>query len=338
MTDLALDVGGANLKAADGAGFAVSREFPLWRTPERLASALADLIAAAPPATDRFVATMTGELADCYETKAQGVAAIIAALTTAVAGRKLRIYLTDGSFVAPDEAISRPLAAAASNWHALARFAARFLPAGDGLLIDIGSTTSDIIPIVAGQPAATGKTDPERLAAGELLYTGVVRSPVCAVAANLPWRGQQCPTAHELFATTLDAYILLGDMAEDPHSTATADGRPATRAAARDRLARSICADRDMFSERDALAAAEAIRSAQAARISIAARNVLARMEAKPATVVIAGQGEFLARHVVDRMRLGAEIVSFAAQLGPDVSRCAPAHALAILARESGPY
>jgi probable H4MPT-linked C1 transfer pathway protein len=334
MSFLALDVGGANLKAADGVGFALSHDFALWRTPERLADALADLIAAAPQDTDRFVATMTGELADCYETKAQGVTAIVAALGIATAGRELRIYLTDGTFVSPAEAIARPLAAAASNWHALARFAARFLSTGDGLLFDVGSTTCDIIPIVARQPAAAGHTDPERLVAGELLYTGVIRSPVCAVAPNLPWRGHPCPTAHEVFATTLDAYVLLGDLAEDPGSTTTADGRPATRVAARDRLAHAICADRDMFNDEDALAAAEAIRSAQASRIATAARRVLGRMKAKPVTVIISGQGEFLARRVVDRMQRDVEIVSLADQLGPEISRCAPAHALAVLARE----
>ena len=206
---------------------------------------------------------MTGELADCYPTKAAGVAAIVAAIETAAAGRDVRIYLTEGTLATPPEAIARPLDAAASNWHALARFSARFMTGGNGLLIDIGSTTCDLIPIISGRPATRGRTDPERLASGELVYTGVVRSPICAVVAELPWRGQPCATAHELFATTIDAYLLLGELAEDPLSTATADGRPATRAAAHDRLARMICADREMFSEADALAAAGAVREAQ---------------------------------------------------------------------------
>jgi (4-(4-[2-(gamma-L-glutamylamino)ethyl]phenoxymethyl)furan-2-yl)methanamine synthase len=333
MNTFALDVGGANLKAADGQGFALSHEFALWRTPDRLPSALAELIAAS-PAADNFVATMTGELADCYETKAQGVTAIVEALAAATAGRELRIYLTDGSLVAPTVAIARPLAAAASNWHALARFSARFLPAGNGLLIDLGSTTCDIIPLVAGQPATVGHTDPDRLHASELLYTGVVRSPVCAVTPSLPWRGKQCATAHELFATTLDAYVLLGDLPEDPRSHATADGRPATRATARDRLARVICADRDMFSDDDAHAAAEAIRNAQAERIAIAVQNVVSRMNVKPRTVLISGQGEFLARRVLTQTQPQIELLSLAAELGPTVSRCAPAHALAVLAGE----
>ena len=261
MTILALDVGGANLKIADGAGYAAGVPFPLWKAPDRLSAALRELIRAAPPA-ERFVATMTGELADCFETKAEGMRAITGALVEGTAGRDLRIYLTDGSFVPPAIAIARPLEAAASNWHALARFAARYIRTGNGLLIDIGSTTCDVIPLVDGRVTALGRTDPDRLLAGELVYTGVVRSPVCAVAPTLPWRGQSCPTAHELFATTRDAYLILGELAEDPAATDTADGRPATRTAAHDRLARAICADRDMFGAADALAAARAIRGA----------------------------------------------------------------------------
>jgi probable H4MPT-linked C1 transfer pathway protein len=334
MPILALDVGGANLKIADGVGYAASVPFPLWKMPERLSSALVELIRAAPPA-ERFVATMTGELADCFATKADGVHAITAALEEATAGRELRIYLTDGSLVLPADAVARPLEAAASNWHALACFAARYLCSQTGLLIDIGSTTCDIIPFVDGREAALGRTDPERLVSGELVYTGVIRSPVCAVTSSLPWRGERCPTAQELFATTRDAYLLLGELPEDPQATDTADGRPATRTAAHDRLARAICADRDMFGAGDALAAANAIRAAQVELIAAAVRRVVARLPAEPGTIVLAGEGEFLALQVVNLLKLSGEVISLTEKLGPTVSRCAPAHALAVLANET---
>src|SRR5687768_15395702 len=107
---LALDIGGANLKAANGCGHASMQAFPLWREPQGLAEALVQLIRAAPPA-DRIVATMTGELADCFRTKAEGVTAIVRAIEQAADGRQVEIYLTDGSLVSPDEAICRPLEA-----------------------------------------------------------------------------------------------------------------------------------------------------------------------------------------------------------------------------------
>jgi probable H4MPT-linked C1 transfer pathway protein len=104
-----------------------------------------------------------------------------------------------------------PTLAAASNWHALANFAGRYARVGQAIMIDIGSTTADLIPLVDGQPHSVGKTDPERLLSGELVYSGVERSPVCAVTPTLPLGGQLCPVAHELFATTIDAYVMLGD-------------------------------------------------------------------------------------------------------------------------------
>ena len=173
------------------------------------------------------------------------------------------------------------------------------------------------------------------LTTGELVYTGVIRSPVCAVVSSLPWHDTSCPTAQELFATTRDAYLILGDIAEDAAACDTADGRPATRAAARDRLARTICADREMFSETNAQRAAAAIRRAQVDQIGKAVERVVARRPAGPLTVVLAGEGDFLARRVVAELRLAGEVISLTDRLGPDVSRCGPAHALAVLAREA---
>lgn len=331
---LALDVGGANIKIADGRGYAVSRPLALWREPQRLTVVLREELSAAPFAP-RIAATMTGELADCFRTKAEGVAAIVSALADAAGPRPVSIYLTDGSLVDPSHAVKRPLEAASSNWHALARFVSRWLPDGNGLLLDIGSTTCDLIPLRQGRPAAQGRTDPERLAAGELVYTGVTRSPVCAVVDRLPWRGSlSCPVAQELFATTLDAYLLLGELPEDADNLDTADGRPATRQWSRDRLARMICADCEMFDDRDALLAAQAIQDAQARRIAASLRSVREAMPSPLAAVVLSGQGEFLAQRVLKEVGFAGQILSLSQILGPRVSQVAPAHALAVLANE----
>jgi probable H4MPT-linked C1 transfer pathway protein len=336
MALLALDIGGANLKAADGRGYAEVRPFALWRAPGDLRGALRALIAAAPPC-DRLVATMTGELCDCFSTKAEGVRAIVEALVAAAEGRPTTVYLTDGRFVDPEVAFERPLLAAASNWRALAEFAVRYAEGKPAILIDIGSTTADLIPLTAAGPAAVGATDPERLAAGELVYTGVERTPLCAVASHLPWRGGQCPVAAELFATTVDAYLLLGDLAEEPASLETADGRPRTRCAAHARLARMICADATMFTETEACEAAIAVRDAQVRMLQTALCQVRARSSAPPERVILSGQGEFLARRLFDGAVPGPhplEIVSLTERLGPQLSRAAPAHALAVLANE----
>lgn len=355
---LALDIGGANLKAADGLEFALTRPFALWQRRHELGAALVQLLADCPPA-DRLAVTMTGELADCFVTKAEGVTAILEAVQAAAGDRLVRVYLTDGSWASPEEAAARPLLAAASNWHALARFVGRyvtagpgrsidirsrtgdiigrFVPAGTGLLIDIGSTTCDIIPLRDGQAVAQGRTDPERLISGELVYTGVERSPVCAVIDRVWWASQKaiCPLAQELFATIWDVYLLLGDLPEEPANTNTADGRPATREHAHERVARSICADRTMVSYEDAVQMAQCIADAQYKQIAEALQAVLSRLGERPAGVVVSGIGEFLARRVLQQVRIESPVVSLSRELGSEVSRAATAHALAVIAAET---
>ena len=335
MTWLALDVGGANIKLADGAGYVSSEFFPLWQKPAELSQVLAAQIDAAPP-TLHMVVTMTGELADCFVTKAAGVRAILDAVESAADGRETVVYLCNGEFAAPQAARAAPLLAAASNWHALASYAARYCAKGSGLLIDIGSTTTDIIPINPTGPTAIGKTDPERLATRELVYTGVRRSPVCALVNELLWRGESCATAQELFATTADVFVLLGYLDEDFADNSTADGQPLTRDAAHVRLARMVCADTSLFSMDDAMRAAETIFRAQLDKLCTATQQVLGRMETQPETIVISGEGEFLVRALVERMSIPTKVVSLLETLGPELSRAATSHSLAILAREWG--
>lgn len=335
MSVLGLDIGGANLKASDGRAWHRARSFALWRAPDRLPDELALLLRDAPAATALAV-TMTGELADCYSTKAEGVDRILRAVEAVAAGRRVIAYLVGGQWASPDEARARPWAAAASNWHALAAYAGAWLgrewPVG--LYLDVGSTTTDIVPLVEGRVATQGQTDPERLASGELVYTGVVRSPVCGVVRRLPWRGQSCGVAQELFATTLDAWLWLDELAEDRRECGTADGRPATRAAARDRLARQLGADRTVFSDDDARAVATVVAHAQVAQVAAAWRQVVERLPARPAGVIVSGQGEFLARRTLAAVGWQGSVVSLAAECGDAASVVAPAWAVARLAAD----
>jgi probable H4MPT-linked C1 transfer pathway protein len=333
MTWLALDVGGANIKAADGQGYAQSYAFALWRDSSRLAQQVRTAISEAPPC-GHLAITMTGELADCFESKAAGVRFILQAVGAGSDNRHTRVYLVDGRLVTPQVALTMPHLVAASNWHAMARFAGRYAAAGPALTIDVGSTTCDVIPLADGKPVAKGTTDTQRLLAGELVYTGVERSPVCSVTGQVPYRGQTCPLVHELFATMRDVYLLLGQLPEDAANTATADGRPATKGAARQRLARMIAADGDEFNHRDAVAMAECVADAQVARLAAAIGQVQSTLPAAPQTIVLSGHGEFLAREALDLLQVSASCVSLTAELGPAISRSAPAHALAVLARE----
>jgi probable H4MPT-linked C1 transfer pathway protein len=94
------------------------------------------------------------------------------------------VFTVDGRFLQPADARREPMAVAASNWAATARIVSRRHP--DAILIDIGTTSTDIIPIVGGLVVALGRTDPERLTSGELVYIGALRTPVEAMASHVP--------------------------------------------------------------------------------------------------------------------------------------------------------
>ncbi|HEV3162985.1 MAG TPA: hydantoinase/oxoprolinase family protein [Isosphaeraceae bacterium] len=334
---IALDVGGANIKAAHSWGQARTLPFELWKRPDELAQVLATLAATLPPA-DRVALTMTAELCDCYDTKAQGVNAVLDAVQQAFPELPIQVWGIDERFHSVREARAHPELAAAANWLALASLAARLVPEGPGLLIDVGSTTTDLIPLRDGRALARGRTDTQRLQTGELVYAGVRRTPICALATELPLRGVMTGLSAELFASTLDIYLVLGAIDPEPDDHSTADGRSATVEAARDRLARMVGADRDGFSPEDARSFAQAADAALMGRLATAAQRACAVVSWRPRSAVVAGSGEFLARRLAQRLvEPGGTILSLTEAWGPVTSGTGCAHALVVLACEREP-
>lgn len=336
MTVLGLDIGGANIKAATAAGWAKSLPFPLWKTPDELPSALR-LLLTSDDQINTLAVTMTGELADCFETKVEGVEQILSSVRIAAERRRVKVWSTDGRFVTSEEALADPFTVAAANWHALATWVGRRYPHRSGLLIDIGSTTTDVIPLGDGVPCPQGKTDLSRLQSGELVYTGVRRTPLAAVVSCIPFRAQWATVSSELFATMLDVHLLRGDIPENPHDTDTANGRPATRAAAIDRIVRMLCADRTEITEAEAVSLADYWAHKQLKQIAWAVHQVWGRQPSQCETLFVSGSGEFLAKRVVEHVPAlqSANVVSLSADFTPAVAEAACAYALACLAETS---
>lgn len=331
---IALDIGGANIKAAHASGQARTLPFELWKRPDDLAEILAKLGATFPP-IDRVALTMTAELCDCYPTKVVGVHRVLDAVMEAFPERDIRVWGTDACFHDVEEVRRRPLVVAAANWLALSQVAARLVPEGASLLIDIGTTTTDLIPLRDGHAAARGRTDTERLQNGELVYAGVRRTPICALATELPFRGYPTGLSAELFASTLDVYLVLGEIPPDPKDHSTADGRPAVVHSARDRLARMVCTDHDGFSSEDALAFARAADDCLVNRLAEAAERACRATVGPPEAAIIAGSGEFLARRLAQRIiPPGGPILELNEAWGPVSSSAGCAYALLVLAEE----
>ncbi len=298
---LAVDIGGANTKAAwlDGESLrTVSRPFEVWRDRDALSAVLRDVAAEVAGGPAHAVAiTMTAELSDAFRTKREGVAFVLDAARDALGARPLGVLTTAGELVPVEAARARPWDVAAANWVATALAVADAHP--DALLIDVGSTTADVVPIAAGRVAATGRNDLERLLAGELVYTGVLRTNLAAIAPRVPVRDQWCPVSSEYFAISADIHLVLGRLEPEAYNCPTPDGRPATVAFARERIARLVCSDVEQLGEDDVDAIAAYLAGEQVRQLEDAARR--ARLP-PGAPVVAVGSGAFLGREVAARL------------------------------------
>ena len=339
---LGWDVGGANIKVAridprsPGVPAAIEQPFALWRDFNRLSSELAALAGrideaadVAPPAA--MAITMTAELADCFATKREGVAFVVGAFERAFPRSILWVFGIDGRFRSAEDARRHPHDVAAANWMATAMLVAR--AHADALLIDVGSTTTDIVPIASGQVVAAGRTDSARLRSGELVYTGSLRTPVCAIIRSVPLARGRSRVAAEHFAIVADAYRWLGRIGDGDYTCETPDGRGRTAAFAGARLARMVCADSETIDADDISAIAAHIARTQARQIAHAIRQVLRRRDTiAPRVAIVAGAGAFVARTAAEAA--GLEVGDLGSELGVAAARAAPAAAVAHLLAE----
>lgn len=319
---LGLDIGGANTKAASDDGlFTVSKYLPLWR--EANLEGTLETIKEEAGAYDAIGVTITGELADCYASKKEGIDHISAAVRKIFPGAVF--YGVDGRF--HDDTSDHSLFSAA-NWMASARFLGRVHP--DVLFIDIGSTTTDIIPIVAGVPEA-GMTDFGRLSRGELIYSGTLRTNIAALLQRVDVRGLSVRTASELFAVTGDAHLLLDNIKPEDYTSDTPDGAGKDRAAAARRLARVVCCDLEELSMPEALEIARQAHDQQVGTLKECIREVAGRNGIKSA--VTCGLGEFLAAEALCDLNMPFTMLGHT--YGSEISRVFPAYAVAGLLKEA---
>ena len=343
------DVGGAHLKVAlldAGGTCVVAHQEPcaLWRGLDELDRAI-DRIAAvlAHSARDaagwsryRHAATMTGELADAFANRRQGVAAIAARLASCLADPGILFYAGRAGFRGMNAVERLAGDIASANWHATAAWAASQRHCGT--LIDVGSTTTDVVPLHGGAVAAVARDDAARLEAGELVYTGIARTPVMALARSAPVGGRWIPLMAEHFATAADIYRMTGELDERHDQHPAADNGPKTVEASARRLARMVGHDVESLPPEAWHGLARALREMQVARIVRAVEQVESRRSSPGVgPIVAAGCGAFVAAEIARRLRRDcvefANLVPVAGVESRAVAQCAPAIATALLAR-----
>ncbi|MGV3486395.1 MAG: hydantoinase/oxoprolinase family protein [Planctomycetaceae bacterium] len=318
---LCFDIGGANLKAFHSQGEAICIAFPMWKRPHSLSDELR-LMATSLPACGGWGITMTGEMADVFIDRAEGVRRIVAQVMTAASAMRIddvRFYATTGRFVCHVQAMAEPLLVASANWHALATWVAGWIER-PGLLVDIGTTTTDLIPVSPGQVDTFSHSDFDRLRAGELVYLGISRTSLCAIVDALPFDGAMVPIAREQFANTDDCALLLGWVPEDPADTDTCDGRARVIQYATNRIARMIgLGHREVSIDQAKSMAAHVMDRASGIIAQAAARHT----KHADSQWIICGHAERLVP-----VPPGVQAIYLGPRLGPLLARVGPAYAL----------
>lgn len=331
MRTAGYDVGGAHLKVAlvDNGHVLAARQIacPLWLGLDRLDIALraaADLTDQA----DRHVVTMTGELTEIFPSRQAGVGALVAHLRKSL-GDKTLFYRGVHGFGTAEQALAHPDQVASANFLATAQLVAKLR--AKSLLIDMGSTTTDII--VCDSPQ--GLTDAERLRTGELVYTGLTRTLVPTITSRAPYAGIWQGLARDGFATMADVRRVLGELPEDVDVHATVDGRGTSLEESLTRLARGFGRDSDIADLEAWKVSAAHIRDVQLHSIEEGTRQVLAQPGIGVNAVVTAGIGSYEAVKIAQRLDLSAielsDLVDAEASCRSWVTRCAPAVAVALL-------
>jgi probable H4MPT-linked C1 transfer pathway protein len=331
------DLGGANLKLArlEGARVTVVAQVPCPIRQDRgkFDAAFKEALALCPPSA-RHAVTMTGELSDVFSHRAEGVAYLVKMMRTAVDGEAL-FYGGRAGFLSADQAMARPLDVASANWHASAQLIAR--RCGSGLFVDIGTTTTDLVPLTEGMVGTRGYRDSERLAERELIYAGVVRTPVMVFSRTAPFDGKIQGIAAERFATMADVYRLMGELVDDADPYPTPDLKGKSKAESATRLARMLGRDASEAPLETWIDLAAFFARLQVSGLIEAACTLANREALAPdAPVIGAGCGRFLVRRLASE--LGRPYRDFTAmiEVEPEASemaaRCAPAVAVALLA------
>lgn len=343
---LGWDVGGAHLKAAlmtaDGQLLQVLQQpCPLWQGLDRLHAATMRILSELRGEVDCHAITMTGELVDAFASREQGVRAIAEAMRQKLNPARIKIYAGPAGFLALGQIESAQiLNIASANWFASAEVAAA--TASSALFIDIGSTTSDLLRIEAGRVAHTGYSDYQRLISGELLYTGIVRTSVMAVATSAHFNGHEMGLMAEHFATMADVYRLTGELPEAHDQSDTADGAEKTLEASARRLSRMTgyeFAAEDMGLWREF---ALHLKDRQKQLVAKAVTRQLCRDGMANIKILIgAGIGRFLVKEIAGDLSLAyrdfTESLPHAAAASEyDAGDCAPAVAVAMLAARLG--
>lgn len=344
---LGLDIGGANTKAAflktqDGMlkELRTSMEyFPIWKKGkaklpqvlERLRKRLIDSTT-----LHGVGVTMTAELSDAYRTKREGVNHILDCANQVLNDVPIFVLSVEAKLLSLGDARST-LNVASANWAATGWMVSQIN--NICLVVDVGSTTTSIIPVIDGKIAAEGRTDTEKLRNGELIYSGALRTNVATIINSIPVRGRIARLSSELFAQSGDVHLLLNNIREEEYTAETSDGRGKTKEEAMARLARVVCADIEMLTELEIMSMAQFVYERQLEQIAGGLMQVYERIQSllleEEVPVVVTGLGRnFLAGKAAEKAGF-TEVIDIGEMVGAEAAVVSPSVGVALMVADN---
>ncbi|MCC3144110.1 H4MPT-linked C1 transfer pathway protein [Halanaerobium sp. Z-7514] len=296
LTVTAWDIGGANIKASRieyekniSNIKSSSHFFPIWDQSKDPLLIIKD-ISEELGSSDYFAVTMTAELADRFNNKAEGVNYIIELFEKNF--KEKNIFYCDyyGNLKQKFE-IKAIKTLAAANWAVSAKFLAEFF--ADFILFDLGSTSTDLIPVKNSKLINRGKTDNERLFWGELIYLGYLRSNLSFLVDQLPYQGKMITPINEYFASTADIHLLKGIIDQSEYNIPTADAKAKNRKAALSRVARLLSLDLNIASEAEIELIVNYIYQKEIDLLYEKIVQLYSRVDPSFETIILANKGAF---------------------------------------------
>lgn len=311
MKIIGLDIGGANtdcsiLEIDNGEITSMKnyREyFPMWKNNDKLQECLSNFYKEEKNISVACV-SMTAELADGYDSKKEGVSDISSKVMEVFSGIDVYFVTFDG-LKTYEELKDDLLSAAAANWIGtceLIKYIGR-----DCIFMDMGSTTTDIIPIKNFKEIASGHSDLERLASGELVYTGMLRTNVASIVQRVPIHGKSTRVSSELFTISADVHRILGNITEADYTCNTPDGNDKSIISCKRRLSRLVCADLDSLDDEEIISLAKFVERKQLEDIKSGLEEVVERSRISCVAVMSIGEGN-LCEKAARKMNL--EVIS----------------------------
>ena len=320
---LGLDIGGANTKAVllyiNNEKLDESQSyieyFPFWEKTindiplmlKRIISNLVEENNFTIDQIDKISITITAELSDAFKTKKEGILTILAALSKVFDNKKMYFISNHGKFLKFNQAKNEYYNIAAANWVSTALFLGKYIPRC--ILIDAGSTTIDIIPILNSLPVAQGKDDISRLLNHELIYTGGLRATIPSITHFVPYKNKKVRISFEKFALISDVHRILGNINEKEYINDTADNRSKSLEDCYARLSRIICMDLDTIGREELDVIAKYIYEKQIEMISDEISKFLYNLNKKfkefgdnPLFVITGLSAQFLIRETLERL------------------------------------